>query len=91
MGKTTDKLGKIWGMRQITQIARAVFFVFALVVIPSAFPYLRLHKTAGANDCTLKMAPNWRVFPIFPKKSLICSQANAPISLVWYQNCEKHR
>ena len=82
MGKTADKLGQIWGMRQITQIARAVFFVFALVVIPSVFPYLRLHKAAGRKECTLKMAPHWIVFPIFPKKSLIYSEANAPINLV---------
>jgi len=47
MGKTTDKLGKIWGMRQITEIARAVFFVFALVFLPSVFAYLWLHTTVG--------------------------------------------
>ena len=71
-------------MWQITGIARAVFFVYPLVVMLSAFAYVRLHETFGSIFCTAKMAPSWTVFPIFLQKSLICSQANAPISLVSY-------
>jgi len=37
------------------------------------------------------MAPKWTVFLIFPKKVIYLPQANAPISLVWYKNCEKRR
>jgi len=40
MGKTMDKLGENLGMRQIKQISGAVYFVFALVFIPSVFAYL---------------------------------------------------
>ena len=65
--------------------------MFPLVVMPSALAYVRLDETGGTNFVTVKMAPNWTVFHIFPEKSLICSRANAPISLVWYKNCEKHR
>ena len=91
MGKKGDKLGTNWGMSQIISIATAVFFVFPHFFIFPALAYVRLDETGGTNFCTLKMAPNWRVFHIFPEKSLICSRANAPISLVWYKNCEKHR
>jgi len=59
--------------------------------MPSVFAYVRLDKAGGSNACTVKMAPKWTVFPIFRKNSLIFTQANAPISLVWSQKREKHR
>ena len=91
MGKKWEKLGENWGMWRIPWNARTNFFVFPLIVMQSVFPLVRLDKTFGTIDFTVKMAPSWTVFPIFPQKSLICSQANAPISLVWYWNCEKYR
>ena len=50
--------------------------------MPSVLAYVTLDETFGSFVCIAKMAPKWTVFHIFPEKSIICSRANAPISLV---------
>jgi len=59
--------------------------------MPSVFAYIRLDEAGGSNASTVKMAPKWTVLLIFPKKVIYLPQANAPISLVWYKNCENNR
>ena len=49
----------------------------------SVFAYVTLDEAFGSNVCTVKMAPKWTVFLIFPKKVIYLPRANAPISLVW--------
>ena len=50
--------------------------------MPSVFAYVRLYEAGGSNACTVKMAPKWTVFLIFPRKVIYLPRANAPISLV---------
>ena len=90
MGQKWAKLGKNWGMLHITRIARADFLVFPLVIMSSVCAYVTLHESGGTFYCALNLEPRWAVFPIFPRKTLICPQANARISLVWYGNSEKY-